>query len=56
MSQGRTNTQIEATNKLMVTFLIAMLVFITSAYIFSLVERESKWLQHIEREIIAKNP
>lgn len=54
MSQGRTQNQTEATNKLMATFLIAIFVFTIVAYSFSLVETKVVWVKKIQQEFVAK--
>ncbi|WP_316832290.1 hypothetical protein [Pedobacter aquatilis] len=55
MSQGRTSVQIESTNKIMATFLVALLVFIIFTYLFALIEPQSLWIQYLEQKLIAKN-
>ncbi|GAA3981257.1 hypothetical protein GCM10022246_36670 [Pedobacter ginsengiterrae] len=55
MDQGRKQTQIEASNKMMGTFLIAMAVFILITYTFNLVDSKSKWIKKIEQQFVAKS-
>jgi len=55
MDQGRTQVQVKATNRMMATFLIAMLVFISLTYAFNIIETKSLWVQKIEQKIMAKN-
>ena len=55
MDQGRKQTQIEASNKMMGTFLIAMVVFILITYTFNLVDSKSKWIKKIEQQFVAKS-
>lgn len=55
MNQGRKSNQIENSNKMMATFLIAMGAFILLTYGFNLIESKSEWLKKIERQFVVKN-
>jgi len=55
MSQGRTQAEIETTNKIMVTFVIAMALFVIVTYTFTQLEIKSAWLQKLEQQFVAKN-
>ncbi|MFC4142335.1 hypothetical protein [Pedobacter mendelii] len=54
MGQGRTPHQLESSNKMMVSFLIALVVFVLITYAFDIVERKSTWLQSLEHQMMAK--
>ncbi|WP_316735446.1 hypothetical protein [Pedobacter aquatilis] len=55
MEQGRTNRQIEANNKIMVTFLVAIFAFVLLTYSFRLLNKKSPWMVKIERTLLSKN-
>lgn len=55
MDQGRKQTQIEASNKMMGTFLIAMAVFILITYAFNLIDSKSNWIKKLEQQFVAKS-
>lgn len=50
MDQGRNQNQINASNKVMATFLIAMIIFLLFTCAFNLIESKSVWLQKIEKK------
>ncbi|MFC4211595.1 hypothetical protein ACFOWA_10400 [Pedobacter lithocola] len=54
MDQGRTPGQLKASNKMMVTFLIALGIFVLCTYVYYTVESKSTWLQSIEHRLNAK--
>ncbi|MFC3561510.1 hypothetical protein [Pedobacter jamesrossensis] len=56
MDQCRKQVQIEMSNKMMATFLIALGVFVLLTYVFKFIESKSEWIQKIEKQFVAKNP
>jgi len=54
MEQGRTNRQIEANNKIMASFLVAIFAFVLLTYAVSFLDKKATWVQRIERKLLAK--
>jgi len=54
MEQGRTNRQIEANNKIMATFLVAIFAFVLLTYAVSLLDRKAPWVEKIEHKLFSK--
>ncbi|RNL53772.1 hypothetical protein [Pedobacter jejuensis] len=54
MDQGRTPGQVSASNKMMVTFLIAMGIFVLGTYLYYAIEGKSNWLQSVENRLKSK--
>lgn len=55
MEQGRTNRQIEASNKMMATFLVAIFTFILLSYSIRFIDKKAPWLVKIEQTLFSKN-
>ncbi len=54
MNQGRKQNQIEASNKMMVTFLLAMVAFVLVTFTFNLIESKSDWIKKLEQQFASK--
>ncbi|WP_231490630.1 hypothetical protein [Pedobacter sp. Leaf170] len=54
MNQGRTNRQVQANNKIMVTFLVAMLAFILFAFSLRFFDNKASFLVNIEKKLFSK--